>query len=158
MNTPNNSNDFMEQYKAYLEDIGRIGERYESSKNFYVSLITALFTFLALAGKDKPVFALTLPFIALVAFVGAGLCGVWIAHTRSVTALFRFKFRILGEIEEKASLHPAFKKETEWLFQPELRPADLQSVKYVQIMEFNLVVASLFLLLFIALPFLKIIL
>src|SRR5260221_5313750 len=84
---------YLQEYKAYLEDIGRIGERYECSKNFYVSLITALFTFLALAGKDKRVFKLDLGFIWLVAFVGVGICSVWIAHTRSVSVLFRFKFR-----------------------------------------------------------------
>jgi hypothetical protein len=165
MNTPPDSPDspevqagpdkLLEQYTAYLEDIGRIGERYESSKNFYVTIISAIFTFLTLAGKDSSILKLDDKFLWLVALIGMGICVLWIVHTHSVTVLFNFKFRILELIEAKASLYPAFKKETEWLFQPGLRPEKLKNMKYIPMMPINIGVAVLFFVLFVVLPFLK---
>ena len=152
---PRNPDHLLEQYKAYLEDIGRIGERYESSKNFYITVISALFTFLALAGKEGGIFTLDKPFLWLVAGFGVGLCTIWIAHTHSVTVLFRFKFRILAEIEQEAKLHPAIAHESLWLFKPCSRPEGLQDLKYIPVTPINIRVAVLFIILFIALPFLK---
>ena len=152
---PRNPDHLLEQYKAYLEDIGRIGERYESSKNFYITVISALFTFLALAGKEGGIFTLDKPFLWLVAGFGVGLCTIWIAHTHSVTVLFRFKFKILAEIEQEAKLHPAIEHESLWLSKPCSRPADLQDLKFTPVTPINIRVAVLFIILFIALPFLK---
>lgn len=40
----------LEIYKAYLDDLGRIGSRQEILRQFYLSVISALFVFLSLAG------------------------------------------------------------------------------------------------------------
>jgi hypothetical protein len=148
------SDGLLEQYKAYIEDIGRIGERYESSKNYYVSLLSALFTFLALAGGDSAVFKLAAKFLWLISGVGVVICLMWIAHTLSVNALFKVKFRILTELEEQASLYPAFKLESQWLFQPASRPENLVIRQYVGTTRCNLGVAGAFMFLFALLPFL----
>jgi hypothetical protein len=44
----------LELFKTYLDDLGRIGSRHENVRTFYVSVISALFVFLAMAGKDGP--------------------------------------------------------------------------------------------------------
>lgn len=145
----------LEQYKACREDIGRIGERYESSKNFYVTIISALFAFLALAGGDDAVFRMNHTFLWLVALVGVGVCMLWILHTRSVAALFRIKFHLLADMEEKGGLYPACQLESAWLFAPHSRPEKLKDLRYVSIGRVNTGIAVLFLVLFLILPFLK---
>jgi hypothetical protein len=47
---PNENAAHVEMYKAYLEDLGRIGGRHENARKFYVSVISALFVFLSMAG------------------------------------------------------------------------------------------------------------
>ncbi len=35
--------DYIEQYKAYLQDLGNIGARHENSRRYYLSVVPALF-------------------------------------------------------------------------------------------------------------------
>ncbi len=43
----------LDQYKAYLDDLGNIGTRYTTANGFYVSIVSALLAILALAQKGE---------------------------------------------------------------------------------------------------------
>ena len=43
----------LEQYKAYLTDLGNVGTRYATANGFYVSIVSALLAILALAKKGE---------------------------------------------------------------------------------------------------------
>lgn len=104
--------DIMEQYKAYLQDIGNIGVRHENSRRFYLAAPSALFAFLALAGKDGPL-KIAGPALVLVGIVGIVLCIVWLMHMQAFRAIYLAKFNVLRKMEEKGCLYPIFKEEWE---------------------------------------------
>ncbi len=43
--------DMTEQYKAYLQDLGNIDARHETARGFYITVLSALLSFLALAAR-----------------------------------------------------------------------------------------------------------
>jgi hypothetical protein len=49
LETTGSSMKLIEQYKAYLADVGNIGTRHENTRRFYLSIVSALFVFLSLA-------------------------------------------------------------------------------------------------------------
>jgi len=149
MSTPS---DLLEQYKAILEDIGRLGERYESGKNFYVTVLSAFCGFLGLAAGDVSVLKVSWWVLWLIAGAGVAVCWMWIIHTRSVTLLFAIKFRLLAEMEKQGVLYPAFQLETQWLFDAASRPEHVTKAKYMKITDTNVTIAKVFMALFILIP------
>lgn len=103
--------DQLEQYKAYLQDVGNIGARHETSRNFYLSVVSALFVFLAMAGKDGVFQGVQGTVLVLVALFGIAMCGVWILHMLSFGAIYRAKFGVLRAIEEQHKLFHIFDEE-----------------------------------------------
>jgi hypothetical protein len=90
----------LEQYKTYIGDLGNIGTRYATVQGFYVSVIAALISVLALAESNKILSQLqtsTLVVVCLFAFV---LCIVWAWTIRFYGRLFRAKFRVLKALED----------------------------------------------------------
>lgn len=107
--------DYIEQYKAYLQDVGNIGVRHENSRRFYISVVSALFVFLSMAG-DKGLFQLVQgKVLTLVAVVGIMLCVVWGVHMQAFGALFKAKFDVLKAIETKPGFYPIFDEEKKHL-------------------------------------------
>ena len=105
------SSELIEQYKAYLEDLGNIGVRHENTRRFYLSVISALFVFLSLAG-DKGLFRMVQgELLMLVAFFAITLCVVWVAHMQVFGALYSAKFSVLKAIENTPGFFPIFKEE-----------------------------------------------
>jgi hypothetical protein len=111
-------------YKAYLEDLGRIGGRHENSRKFYITVMSALFVFLSLAGKDGVFVNVQGAVLVIVAVVGIVVCLAWLEHMRSFGALYLAKLGTLRRLEadmEKYQLLKPFTLETEALTKREPR-------------------------------------
>jgi hypothetical protein len=93
-------------YELYLDDLGRIGSRHETARQFYITVLSAIIAFLALAGKDG-IFTALAPSIRIIAGVtGALICLLWLVHMRSFAGLYVIKFGIIDGIEETLPLAP----------------------------------------------------
>ncbi len=105
----------LDQYKIYVQDVGNIGSRNENSRRFYLSIVSALFVFLSIAGEKEPFDNPKITAQVIVGIVGFIVCIFWIMHVQSFAAIFRAKFKVLSEIEEKQGLFPIFgPKGREW--------------------------------------------
>ena len=103
----------LDQYKAYLEDLGNFGSRYTTSNGFYLSVITALLGILALA-KPNAVFEGPQAYLGLAVSAFAVLvCMVWSRSVASYRKLFAIKFHILRKMENEGHLFPIYKLEDE---------------------------------------------
>jgi hypothetical protein len=107
--------DYIEQYKSYLQDLGNIGARHESSRQFYLSVVSALFVFLSMAGKDGVLKVVEGPVRILVGLVGIILCVAWIMHMQSFGAIYKAKFDVLREMENQSNLFHVFDEEWKYL-------------------------------------------
>lgn len=137
----------LELYKAYLEDLGRIGGRHETLRQFYLSVISALFVFLALAGgTDALLGKVRGSVLIVVGLVGAMVCVSWLLHMWSFARLFKIKKKTLGELESafQFSVTP-FSRELQLDVDPKFRRPRLTSV--------DRLMASIFIVLFVALMF-----
>ena len=91
----------LEMFKAYLEDLGRIGGRQESARAFYLSVISALFAFLTLAGTSgSRLFNVQGTAYFIAGLVGISICVLWFSHMRSFFELFEAKLETLRELEK----------------------------------------------------------
>jgi hypothetical protein len=91
-------------YKAYLEDLGRIGSRHENLRTFYVSIMSVLFGFLAMAGQQGALANVRGPILSLVGLVGIVICIAWFSHMRSFENVFEAKLETLRQLEETGNL------------------------------------------------------
>jgi hypothetical protein len=104
---------YLEQYKAYLGDLGNIGTRYATSNGFYLSVVTALLGILAYttAGgallTSQAYLAMAVPAFAIV------VCLIWWKTIAYYDNLFAAKFQVLCEIEEKGQLLHIYEREYE---------------------------------------------
>ena len=89
----------LEQYKVYLADLGNIGLRYATVQGFYVSVIAALISVLALAESNKIFSQLQTSTLVLVCLFAVALCIVWAATIRFYGVLFGAKFAVLKALE-----------------------------------------------------------
>ena len=105
---------YLEQYKAYLGDLGNIGSRYATVSGFYMSVISALLGVLALAEGSK-IFG-QMPRSALLVVCGFAicLCLVWSGTIHFYRVLFKAKFKVLNALEQQLA-YPCFQKEYEEL-------------------------------------------
>ena len=101
---------YLEQYKAYLTDLGNIGSRYGTTNAFYLSVITALLGVLALSGKDRGFAQLDVSLVFIVCGFGVLLCLIWFATIWYFSTLFRAKFAVLRQLESRLA-HPSFANE-----------------------------------------------
>src|ERR1700730_13245230 len=85
----------LEQYKAYLGDLGNIGTRYATVQGFYVSVIVALISVLALAESNKILSQLQTGTLVVVCLFAVALCIVWALTIRFYQRVFRAKVRVL---------------------------------------------------------------
>lgn len=90
----------LEQYKIYVADVGNIGTRYAATNVFYLSVITALLTLLALAGADKPLAKIGGVLFFAISFSAILICWVWLKTIDFYSVLFGAKFDVLREIEK----------------------------------------------------------
>jgi hypothetical protein len=138
--------DHIEQYKAYLQDVGNIGVRHENSRKFYLSVVSALFAFIAMAGKEGLFVNVRGHVLTLSGIVGILLCIVWVMHMRAFGAIYRAKFDVLRAIEDKYKLFHIFDEEWKSL---------KANPRYKLLTVIDSVIPILFLLIFVVLLFLK---
>jgi hypothetical protein len=93
-------------YGAYVEDLGRIGSRHETLRGFHIMLLTTLFTFLALAGKDGLLQNFRPEVEALVGLVGVAVCVAWALQMRAFHDIYEEKFKALRAIEADLPIKP----------------------------------------------------
>lgn len=136
----------IEQYKSYLQDIGNIGTRYENSRQFYLSIVSALFVFLSMAGEGKPFLNMKFAVQIIVGAVGGIMCIVWVIHMQSFKAIFGAKFRIIIEIEKENRLLNIFEREHKYLNSDN---------HYNPLTVIDSVTPYVFMLLFVAIMFIK---
>jgi hypothetical protein len=93
--------DYIEQYKAYLADLGNIGTRYATVQGFYVSVITALLGLLALTETSTKLLGkLPTSTLVVVSIFSIVLCFVWSLTIIFYRRLFRAKFTVIRKLEE----------------------------------------------------------
>ena len=113
--TPDNrENVLLQQYTAYLEDVGNIGQRHENARRFYLSVVSALLVFLSLAGDNGPFVSVKSAVQLAAGLSGLSICILWFVHMLSFGALFRAKFKTLRLMEENLAF-PIFAREWDLL-------------------------------------------
>ena len=133
----------LEQYKAYLSDLGNIGTRSATANGFYLSVITALLGVLALTKKDESYVALqnvlgiAIPISALL------ICWVWRDTMHFYKQLFLIKFKILRQLERLGGLHTVFEEERkfkpkQWLYRSENRIPFVLALPFILILIWRL--------------------
>jgi hypothetical protein len=110
MANPVSPDTLLEQYKAYMGDLGNIGSRYATSQTFYMSVVSGLIAVVAFAAKETPfskhaalITAVVLAFIALI-------CLEWWRTLTFYGLNFGAKFAVLKKMEEQG-LYPIFTEE-----------------------------------------------
>jgi hypothetical protein len=131
-------------FQAYLEDMGRIGARHETLRQFYVSLVSALFVFLAMAGKDGLFQEVRGAVLIMATAVGIFICVSWLLHMGSLASLFRAKRATLSEIEKQFPFQ---------LFASE--DIELKNARRLRLTTVDRIVAAGFVLMFFTMLFLK---
>ena len=99
-------------YEKYLEDLGRIGGRHETVRAFYLTLLTAVWAFVALSGKDGIFVNVKGDVLTLAGLVGIATCAAWLGHMRSYSAIFSAKKATLCILEGDLLLKPFTEEET----------------------------------------------
>jgi hypothetical protein len=93
-------------FTAYLEDLGRIGVRHENTRGFYLSVISALFVFLALANSDGLFRGIQHSIVWVVAAVGILTSIMWIIHMGSFARIYVAKRGVLMDLEKRLPAQP----------------------------------------------------
>lgn len=130
-------------YQAYLEDLGRLGGRHETLRQFYLSVISALAAFLALAGKDG-IFQGVREVATVVGLVGVLICLAWCLDMGRFADLFRAKAGTLRQMESGLPSAPFV-----------LEDQALAGMRYPRLTRVDQGVALAFIVLFAALVYLK---
>ena len=103
--------DLLAQYKSYLEDMRSIGTRHENTRKYYVTVVSALFVFLSMAGPEGVFHSVQGNIATLVGGSGILLCASWIIHMQAFGAIYAAKFGVLREMELDPRLFEIFKLE-----------------------------------------------
>jgi len=101
----------LDQYKAYLDDLGNIGTRYSTANGFYVSIVSALLAILALARKAEALASFDVLLYIVVPIFACLLCMIWRESMKSYSSLFKRKFDVLREMEKQLPFKPYLREE-----------------------------------------------
>ncbi len=107
---------WLDQYKAYLADLGNVGSRYATANGFYLSVISALLGILALTESSKLLGAVPRSTLWVVCLFACVICIVWTRTLGFYGRLFRAKFKVINELERNLP-HPCFANEYKFLTQ-----------------------------------------
>lgn len=105
-------NDYQEhlfqQYELYIESTHKISDRRQKNNDFFVTINTALLTFLSFMSQDSDelVFMIT-----IVSAGGVLICYIWYRLIKSYRDLNSGKFKVIENIENKL---PLALHSTEW--------------------------------------------
>jgi hypothetical protein len=101
----------LDQYNAYLGDLGNIGTRYATANGFYVSIVSALLAILALARKAEAFASFDVLLYVVVPIFACLLCMIWRESMKSYGSLFKRKFDVLREMEQQLPFKPFLREE-----------------------------------------------
>jgi len=103
----------LDQYKAYMTDVGNIGSRYTTAQTFYLSVVSALIGIVTFVAKDAGAFQKYLWAVtAFITFFTALLCYIWWRTLDFYSHLFKAKFTVLKKMETGSStIYPIFTDE-----------------------------------------------
>ncbi|MGE5324085.1 MAG: hypothetical protein ACM3SW_14545 [Actinomycetota bacterium] len=113
--------DYIEQYKAYLADLGNIGIRYTTLQGFYVSVISGLMGILALTESPKLLGRIPVSTMGIACAFSSALCVLWFLTIRYYRKLFLAKITVLKKLEEYLPLN-CFDLEWAVLIEPATKP------------------------------------
>jgi len=113
---PQNPASTLEQYKAYLQDLGNLGTRSTTSNSFFLSILSALLGLLTLMKPSEGVSDLRTPLRVAVPLFALGLCCMWRQTIQFYDTMFKVKFDVLRELERHGSLYPIFEREKNLLW------------------------------------------
>lgn len=99
-------------YKAYLDDLGRLGGRHEVLRAFYLSIVTALTAIIGLTGPTGPLSGRSAQIQLGVGAVGLLVALLWSAHMASFGSYFKAKKLTLVDLEQGWTITP-FTREAE---------------------------------------------
>lgn len=116
----------LDLYRMYLDDLGRIGARHETLRTFYLSVISALFVFLSLAGPTGALLTIQAGVRGLAGGVGALISLSWLLHMWSFAGLYKAKRHTLTEAEKHLPFKPftVEKAELDNMARPRLTTVD----------------------------------
>lgn len=91
-------------YLAYLDDFARIGSRHETTRSFYITVLTLLLGLIALGGPGGVFEAIRWHFFVALGLVGIIVCVAWGSHMKSFGSLFKAKRQTLEKLEAQGPL------------------------------------------------------
>jgi hypothetical protein len=94
----------LDQYKAYLSDLGNVGTRFTTMTAYYVSVISALVGLLAL--KEKAFTDIDSTVLYLVCDAGFTVSVLWSLNVNFFRHLFRAKLCVLSDMENRLPFQP----------------------------------------------------
>jgi hypothetical protein len=142
----------LEQYKAYIGDLGNVGTRYATVQAFYVSVITALVSVLALAESNKILSQLQTSTLVVVCLFAIALCIVWAVTINFYRKLFGAKFAVLKALEDNLA-YTCFDEESKVLRGFDEKTKEFRSEPFLTTIEGSIpIVFSFF---FVALALIK---
>lgn len=89
----------LDQYKAYLADLQQIVGQLETSRSFMLSILTLLFIFLSLAGKDGTFIKIAPILTWIILCIAVVICLAWFLRIRTYNSIIKSKFVVLHEME-----------------------------------------------------------
>jgi hypothetical protein len=102
--TPTIPSHIVEQYKAYLTDLGNIGSRFGTVQVFYLTIVAALIGVLSLKDTNRSVQNFLSPVSIVVFLFIAVICWLWWDTLDFYGKLFAQKFDVLRAIEKQGGL------------------------------------------------------
>lgn len=108
----NYSQHILEQYKLYVEMADRVSSRRDQVNRFYISIHTALITFIIYLVSLKLSYDVTNWSFWLLILVGILLCVLWHYNINSYKELNKLKFKVIHEMEQNLPF-PCYVREWE---------------------------------------------
>lgn len=106
--------EWLDQYKAYLADLGNVGSRYATANGFYLSVISALLGILALTESTKLLGTVPRSTLWVVCLFASVICIVWTRTLAFYRRLFSAKFRVINQLEAHLP-HTCYSNEYQFL-------------------------------------------
>ena len=104
----------IEQYKAYVADLGSLGSQAATTFSFYLTIVSGLIAVVALKKANRPIeeYFATVPIVVFI--VIAFVCWTWWLTAQSFATIFAAKFFVLRKMEgEIPGLYPMFTIQSE---------------------------------------------
>ena len=137
----------VEQYKSYVADLGNIGARYTTSNGFYVSIISGFFVLLALTDSGKNLEQLGVFARVFTLIFACILCYLWSNTIKFYNNLFRIKFNVLRDMENRFFPYSCYKREEEIFAESPIRRLTINEARipfYLGLLFLVLIIATFY--------------